>query len=194
MSIIRDDNFYRRIGYLIPIVSFGGIFLAILVSPWFSWTKNALSDLGAHAGSDIIFNSSLIISGILFLTYSIHIYIKHENTIAYVGAFFISLSAVFLTLIGVFPETYGDIHYTVSVGFFVTLPIGILLYSGYLALETKDKKLFLFGVLVFLLSIIIWSYPWKKAGITGVAIPEFLSALVAVLWLIYYNYLVFGWQ
>ncbi|MEE9152300.1 MAG: hypothetical protein V3U20_10790, partial [Thermoplasmata archaeon] len=62
-------------GILSPLIAFTCIGLAILYSPWFSWTDNWLSDLGgfpgerpvwsAHGLSSILFNTGLIIAGIL---------------------------------------------------------------------------------------------------------------------------------
>jgi len=58
-------------GILTPIVAFTCIFLAIASYPEFSWTGNALSDLGVQEGvTAVLFNSGLIFSGILALIFA----------------------------------------------------------------------------------------------------------------------------
>ena len=53
-------------GILTPIIAFVCIFLAINSAPEFSWTENALSDLGVMPGAtSAFFNFGLIVSGIL---------------------------------------------------------------------------------------------------------------------------------
>ena len=68
-------------GILAPIIAFGCIGIAILLSPWFSWTESWLSDLGgspkdrpiwaAHGIASILFNSGLVIAGILGICFAI---------------------------------------------------------------------------------------------------------------------------
>ena len=58
-------------GILIPIVFLTGILIAMLYSPWFKWTNNALSDLGAEGISAFFFNNTLIFDGLLALIFSI---------------------------------------------------------------------------------------------------------------------------
>ena len=151
-------------GFLAPIVAYVLIFAAIMSAPWFNWFHNALSDLGGwlgvESGSAPIFNSGLIISGVV-----------------------LPLSGVFLFLIGVFPETAGRIHYYVSVGFFVTFPIGMLIISIFYLYSREDLVLGIYGLVVFIASIIIWGViPWKALGATNVAIPEFTSSFIGSIW------------
>ncbi|MFB6186041.1 MAG: hypothetical protein ABEI86_04135, partial [Halobacteriaceae archaeon] len=59
------DRLWKFTGIFAIITGFGGILLAILVSPWFTWTGNALSDLGNPArASSIFFNGGLILAGV----------------------------------------------------------------------------------------------------------------------------------
>ena len=50
-------------GILTPFVFLTGILIAMLYSPWFKWTNNALSDLGAEGISAFFFNNTLIFGG-----------------------------------------------------------------------------------------------------------------------------------
>ncbi len=57
---------------------------------------------------------------------------------------------LFLTLVGIFPLTVGFLHILVSYGFFLSVPI-FLLIIGYNLRKTKEKKL---GLTAFVLGII----------------------------------------
>jgi hypothetical membrane protein len=43
----------RLSGTVAPVVAFGAILLATVLAPWFSWTGDALSDLGVPATSAV---------------------------------------------------------------------------------------------------------------------------------------------
>lgn len=59
-------------GVLTPIVAFTLISLAIASYSEFSWTGNALSDLGIQEGATaILLNSGLIIAGILTIVFAL---------------------------------------------------------------------------------------------------------------------------
>ena len=63
-------------GILTPLVAFTFISLAIASSPQFSWTDNALSDLGVVEGvTAVLFNSGLIIGGILAIIFASGLFI-----------------------------------------------------------------------------------------------------------------------
>jgi len=48
------------------VVAFGAILTATLVAPWFSWTGNALSDLGHHdRATATVFNGGLMAAGLV---------------------------------------------------------------------------------------------------------------------------------
>ena len=170
-------------GLIVPIIAYCCILTAIEISPWFTWTKNALSDLGANQGSNIIFNTGLIISGLLLILYTTLIFKKYSDIFGKIGAIILGISGFFLFLIGVFPEQYGIIHYDVSVGFFVTFPIGMIILGIEHYIRWKDWILLIWGIVAFIGSMIIWILiPWKAYGITGVAIPEFTSSLIGTIW------------
>ena len=177
---ILKTKYIIMIGYLIPIIAYSMIFIAISMAPWFTWQGNALSDLGAHPGSDVIFNTGLMISGILFVIYSVGLLLNFKEFLDRVGALILIFAGISLFNIGLFPETAGHIHWQVSVMFFVSLPFGILFVS--LGHIKKDKALIITGIFVFIASLIIWSFPWASIGVTRVAIPEFLSSLCGVIW------------
>jgi hypothetical protein len=71
---------YGLFGIISPILAFILISLAISqASSWFSWTGNALSDLGVHKESAVLFNSGLIIGGILSIVFAFGVMRFYQN-------------------------------------------------------------------------------------------------------------------
>jgi hypothetical membrane protein len=166
-------------GILAPLVAFTFISLAIVYSPQFSWTENALSDLGVQEGvTAILFNYGLIIVGILALVFASGLFASQRMMLGRIGAFILILAALALMAIGVFPENVKPTHYYVSVGFFVLLPISILVLSATFLLTSK-VKLGLFTFLVAAVAAAVWIIHWTIPFGSGVAIPEALSAVSA---------------
>ena len=139
-------------GLLAPLVAFICIGAAVLLSPWFSWTNNYLSDLGGYPGmeptyaarglSSILFNFGLITAGILGIILGLGIRkIDFMDSIpGQAGTWFFILDAVFLVCMGAYPETTGEPHTFFSIAFFVTIGICLLLMSIAL-FRTKQKSL-----------------------------------------------------
>ena len=57
-------------GVILPIFTVGLLIWALSQSPWFSWTENALSDIGRPEHGLTCFNYGFIIIGILILIFS----------------------------------------------------------------------------------------------------------------------------
>jgi hypothetical membrane protein len=92
------------------------------------------------------------------------------------------LAAVFLFFIGVFPETAGRIHFYVSVAFFVTLSVTVMVLSVYMLRQGMKGE----GVAVLaagLFSAMIWTLNWD-----GVAVPETFSALMMAVTSVIFGY------
>jgi len=146
-------------GVITPLIVITLIALAISHSPWFSWTENALSDLGVQGIAAVLFNSGLIIGGIL--------------TGIYVAA---------LCAIGIFPETAGDIHFYVSVAFFTLFPVSVFFIGASMMRVSSERRLGLFTVLVGVVAAVVWVFPWE-----AVAIPEIVAGLAASVWSIVFG-------
>lgn len=169
------------IGVLTPIIAFTFILLAIAHSPQFSWTKNALSDLGVQKGTTaVLFNNGLIISGILVIFFATGLFkFFQENLVGKVGAFVFLLDAFALTAIGIFPENVKPLHFYASVAFFMLHPVSMLFISIAL-LRASKVKLGFFTFMTAVIAAFVWALPFWE----GVAIPETLSALSVSIWFI----------
>ncbi len=170
-------------GTIAPIVAFTFILLAILNFPQFSWTGNALSDLGVQEGvTAILFNSGLVIGGILALVFASGLFVLQKTMLGRIGVFIFVLAALAFMAIGVFSENAEPTHYYVSVTFFVLFPISMLVIGAAFLLTAKLKMGF-FTFLAAIVAALIWTIQWTIGFGSNVAIPEALSALSALMWL-----------
>jgi hypothetical membrane protein len=172
-------------GILAPIVAFTFISLAITSYPQFSWTENALSDLGVQEGATaILFNSGLIMGGILSFIFAFSLFtVLGDKTLGKVGAVLFILVALALTSIGIFPENVKPTHYYVSVMFFALLPISAFIIGTAFLLKTNFKMGF-FTFLVAIVAAAVWIIHWTIGFGSNVAIPETLSGISASTWAI----------
>ncbi|MFX1299408.1 MAG: DUF998 domain-containing protein [Promethearchaeota archaeon] len=197
-EFIFSSRFAGVCGIIGPLIAFSGIALAILVSPWFNWFTNALSDLGhpwmlggssgtpGYNPAALIFNSALTITGLVTLVLTIWL-IRYEHfersTLGVIAAVLLTVSQFFLIGIGNFHEGYGELHFIVSLGFFVHLIIAGMLFGIRLILEKETR---IFGISAFILafiSMLVWVlYYLDLTVFTGVAIPEIVSAIAAMIW------------
>ena len=166
-------------GVIGPLIMITFIFLAISYSPWFSWKENALSDLGVDGIAAILFNSSLIVGGLLFLIFAIGLRkILMNRKLGHAGTLILILASANLCAIGIFPETAGAIHFYVSVAFFVLLPISLFFIGAAMVQESSEKNWGLFAFLVGVVAVMVWIVPWRG----GLAIPEVLASLPTFVW------------
>ena len=168
-------------GITAPIISISLILLAIHNAPWFSWTGNALSDLGVEGSPAVLFNTSLIIGGLLTTVFAIGlIQALRIHILSRVGSMLFLLDAFALFAIGVFPETVGRLHFYVSVAFFTLFPLSLLLIGFAMVLETTQKRWGLLAIIVAVIAVGTWMFRWPSA-----AIPEFIASLAASSWSIF---------
>jgi hypothetical membrane protein len=179
-------------GIVTPLVAFTCTSLAITLSPQFSWTDNALSDLGIVKGAtSTFFNTGLILGGILAAMFGLGLFtILEQNTLGKLGAILFTLAAAALTAIGIFPENARPMHFYASVAFFILFPVAMLLVGGSFILLRKAKK----GVLTLLAAAFaaaVWIAQFSIHYVPQVAIPETLSSLSASAWSIFLGFEMF---
>ncbi|RLI54753.1 MAG: hypothetical protein DRP09_11995 [Candidatus Thorarchaeota archaeon] len=188
-----------RIGFLGPAIALITISLAILLSPGFTWPGNALSDLGHYTRTDlgpykllgaIVFNGGLILTGLTMLYFVFSTMKKTTDMPTKIGLVPIFISLLFLIGIGVFSENFGDIHFIVSVGFFLTFPFSMWIVG---ISWLRFPRLRLFAIISLLLPFISvqvwWMHFVGNPYWTGAAIPEIITAMSAILWVWAFNYL-----
>jgi hypothetical membrane protein len=164
-------------GIFTPILGFAMILLAIETAPWFSWTGNALSDLGVDGLTAVVFNHGLQMTAALMSLYSLGVYeFTRGDTVGQAGFLLTLASAVFLFFIGLFPETAGRVHFYFSVAFFVSLPLSSLTLAYY-NWRQGCRRLSYLSAAVGAMAVLVWVPGWD-----AVAIPEALSALAVGAW------------
>jgi len=166
---------YALLGIVGPLIAYISIGLSIALSPWFSWEKSALSDLGHAVKSQaaLIFNLGLLLAGFLIMVYVITVFKRHAK---YTSVFLV-ISALSLQLVATFDEVYGLPHVAVSVLLFLSLGVASLTY-------VVERKSYL-AAAAFIIGLISWALHSMKIYNLGVAVPETISSVMVSLWIIY---------
>jgi hypothetical membrane protein len=170
------------LGIITPFFIFLGIFAAISISPWFSWERNALSDLGVSQNAGALFNTVLILGGIFVLLLGSGMYLALTGAATSAGAVMLILAAISLTAIGIFPENLEP-HIYVSVAFFALLPLSQLTIGMSLMRDLDKRSLGMVSVSVAIASAFVWSFPTE-----GVAIPEALASALGAFWSVVFGF------
>ncbi|USH00164.1 DUF998 domain-containing protein [Thermococcus argininiproducens] len=140
------------------------LFVAWSISrnPWFSFWSNALSDLGSPemARAPGIYNYGLVITAVFMLAFSVYLMLSAENKLRTVGGAYISISAIFLALIGVFHAGTRP-HGFVSTYFFVQFFLGMLIYGT----GSKDRAVRYGSGLLFALAVLGTFINWPSVAL-----------------------------
>lgn len=126
---------------------------------------NALSDLGHAVRSPVapIFNFGLTLGGFLVSLTSIVCFSRIHRILSYT----VASSGFTLILVAVFDEVYGCLHFAVSVAFFLSLGLTLIVY----ALVFRRFS----PILALALAVAIWILHVEYGVPRGAAIPELTS-------------------
>ena len=179
---------YQRMGaasgIIAPIVAFICILAAIASYPTFSWSNNALSDLGVVSGiTASLFNFGLFASGVLAFNFSIFGLFTYfrKSWMGKIGSTVFGAATIALIAISVFNENFSPTHYLVSVAFFSLAPIALFILTfGFWLSHQRGNAVF--TVAVGVAAALPWILFFTFNYVPNVAIPEFLSALALSVW------------
>lgn len=165
-------------GLLTPVLTLTLIFIAIKLSPWFSWHDNALSDMGVSATANP-FNAALLIGGALhlvFVLFGLRGSIG-PGRLARLGWLVVLIGAIALPVIGIVTEDFGRTHYYVAATYFLATPLGyVLLGSATIKRgQPVEGVLSIAAGVAALLAITL--VPHKR-----IAVPEILAATIMGAW------------
>jgi hypothetical membrane protein len=148
------------------------ISVSIVLSPWFSWWSNALSDLGHSIDSDValLYNFGLLLAGFFIMIYSMTTLKDHAKYTSYC----MLASALMLQLVATFDEVYDPLHVIVSILFFVSLGFASIVYAA----EGKS----ILALTAFVIGLGSWILYWAGIYSAGIAVPETISSVVTVSW------------
>jgi hypothetical membrane protein len=188
---LLEPNVAAACGIIGPFYAFLSIMIAILVSPWFSWTGNALSDLGnlsrypSSPVSSLVFNSGLILAGIITVFSVLGLLTKVKTNIgALISGVVLLVGTIALICIGLFPENFPPWHFIFSVMLFVSIALAMLFFGGVFIYNKLTRRLGLFSLASGLIAASPWiPYMFLNWNI-GAAIPEIISAVAVYAWVI----------
>ena len=173
-------------GYISPVIALVFIAAAILSYPAFSWTDNALSDLGVVPGiTSVLFTVGLIgagVSALLFAIFGLYRFTK-RSLLGKAGSVLFTASTVALICIGIFNENYRPTHYLVSVAFFVLAPIAGFTLT-YVFWRSGMRRIAAATVLLAGIAAATWILQFTVGYVPNVAIPEAISASAISAWVI----------
>ena len=172
------------LGILAPLCAVTFIGISIILSPWFSWRDNALSDLGISPVAPI-FNSGLIITGFLVLMLSITFArVERENKQGFTGAVALLIMSFSTIGAGVFTENMIELHIIFSLLTFTSLIISSILLGLRFYSEETTKTLGILALLSAVASIITVAALSQIVALPGAALYEVAIGVPSLPWFI----------
>jgi hypothetical membrane protein len=182
VKLLRLSGLCGIFGSVLPLIM---VVAATVLSSWFRWDTNALSELGVGEESGL-FNSAVLLGGVLNFLFALGLrqYLNGEKLVK-TGAVSVIMSSVCLALVGIFTIDYHLMHGVAALGYFVLAPVGFLMI-GFGTKESAIKKLSVACGITALLAILVLPItvlvlPFK----VGFAVPELIEALVISAWTVF---------
>ncbi|ANF21873.1 DUF998 domain-containing protein [Thermococcus piezophilus] len=168
----------------LPVIFIVGLAIVISANPWFSFTNNALSDMGSLKNPNRwLFNSFLMFFALIAMFPSL---VAFRNGLSYLMPFAIA----FLFLVGIFPEEL-PFHAPSAVLFYILALADIAIVGAKLGRTNPINYLWtVLSVLVFLVIL----YLIKARVFKGLAIPELIGAAFILAWFVYLGILLKGFK
>jgi len=169
-------------GIASQVIGLTSLLTAVSMSPWFSWTENYLSVFGVKGSATTLFNSGLILTGILSLIFAIGLgkSLLSGRLLGLLGMVSLALGSAAFSAMGIFPRTTGILHNGASLSFFLLISLAIFLIG--IRVITPSQKIWgALSLTVVILMVVFQIVPWPWSG---EAIPQLLSILPWSLWTI----------
>jgi len=178
-------NLQRLASYIalsLPIIFIISLAIVVHSNPWFSFTENALSDMGSLKNPNRwLFNGFLMFFATIAMIPSL---MAFKNGLSYL----MPLAMVFLFLVGVFPEEL-PYHTPSAVLFYVLALADIAIVGAKLGRSNPINYLWsVFSIVVFFTML----YLIKARVFRGLAIPELIGASFILAWFVYLGLLLKG--
>lgn len=174
---VRIMRLAGLLGLAAPVVGFTMIFLSIQLSPWFSFTEHALSDLGRSGTGAALFNGGLSLTGLLLMMFNAGFFeLTDGSAIGRLGSIIHLVAA--LSLVGLGPANINvrPWHVVLSVAFFASLTLAMAFFSAWAYLNGMRGQA-LIGAAASFVSGVVWLFDWP-----GIAIPESISVVSTTAW------------
>jgi hypothetical membrane protein len=183
--VTSKNTYLLAAGIIGPIIALSMVTADVSLSPWFSWSSNALSDLGVHTDY-FLFDGGLIIEAILNVVFVVGLYSKFRN--AGIAVPLLIISGASLGLVGVFNENHHPFHLLFAMIYFLLFPIAIILFS--VRTRKFSRPFSYYGIAVSiaaLLSIMFgigMVFGFLPLPGVGLAVPEMAEAVLLSAWMI----------
>ncbi len=106
-----------------------GYITAWALSPWYDFGGHYLSDLGVREGA-FAFNIGVMTAGLITIPFAWGMWnTLREHILGKLGSLVCALAGISLFLVGVFPEDQVPTHYIVSVSFFASLGVAVIILA-----------------------------------------------------------------
>jgi len=167
-------------GIASQVVGFAFLTLSIYNSPWFIWTEHDLSFFGAEGSATRLFNSGVVIAGILSLIFATGLWWSplSNRWLGRIAIACLILGSAALSATGTFPRNIVIPHNIASLAFFTCIAIAIFLF-GLDAITGGSVIWGWLSIIAAVLMVAFQQFPWPW---TGGAIPQLLSCLPWSLW------------
>lgn len=160
----------------LPVIFIIGLSIVVHANPWFSFTDNALSDMGSlHNPNRWLFNGFLMVFAAIAMVPSV---VAFKSGLSYL----MPLATAFLFLVGVFPEEL-PYHSPSAILFYVLALADIAIVGVKLGREGISAG-YVWSILAVLTFVLI-TYLINARVFKGIAIPELIGAATILAWFIY---------
>ncbi len=182
-KLVESARMVFKLGLAGIAVAWIVIFVAAMLNPWFVFTRNAFSDLGAPgATAPWFFNDGMMLTGTLICIYSWSLVVFSGNRTETTGSVFFLVAGFFLIMIGFFHEgTYP--HLFVSYWFFVQSLLAILAWGAGLVFDRRKRTglvLLLLGAVSTIVAVLV---PWPSTAAIeafGIVVIDIWTIVMAV--------------
>ena len=181
-KLLRISGLCGIFGSVLPLVL---VLAATVLSSWFRWDTNALSELGVGEQATL-FNSAMLIGGALNFLFALgllHYFDKKKLIRA--GIVSIMISSFSLALVGIFTIDHHVLHGIAAFAYFVLAPAGFLLVG----FGTKDRTIknlsFVCGLAALLAILVLPAVIFVLPVTVGFAVPELVEGLIVAVWTVF---------
>ena len=180
-SSFRFQRLAGACGIATPVISLTLTFAAVIVTPWFSWQQNALSDMGVSATPNP-FNFGLVLGGLFNLVFTIGILRQMDRSrLARLGSLALLLGAIALPLIGLVTEDKRPWHWNIAASYFFFTPLAYLLIGTW-SFRRGQKTAGSLSVAAGVATLLVIFLRDALTHQADIAVPEILAALIMGCW------------
>lgn len=180
-----DRSLLLIFGIIGPIITITMTLLDVFISPWYSWSTSALSDLGVHPDS-YLFNGGLLIEAGANLIFALGL--KYGGYARTSTAVLLAVSGISLGFVGIFNENYHLVHLSFALVYFILFPVAIIMFSSNRKIRGNYSRAVGYGSAVVGLIVIIvgilQDFAIFKTPL-GLGFYELVEALLLLSWSVY---------